>query len=242
VPRRESQIEPTARFEKVEIPLGEPVYGLESVPATLGVPEWWPTGSRVSVIIAHGSQKEDPLLQFLQEQLTERKLLTLRFHFPFVEAGKKRPDSQAVMLRVFRAAIGLLARDPTAAPAHVFLGGKNVGALAAAHAGTARLRLDGLFLLGFPLHKQGDTSKLRTERLFRVVSPILFATGTRDRNCELDVLRRIVLRIGAPTAIHAVEEADQGFKVTKKSTRTQEEVDREILGTVEAWIRKILGE
>ena len=206
------------------------------------MPEWWPTGSRVSVILAHGSQKEDPLLQYLQEQLTERKLLTLRFHFPFVEAGKKRPDSQAVMLRVFRAAIALLGRDPTAAPAHVFVGGKNVGALAAAHAGTARLRLDGLFLLGFPLHKQGDTTELRTERLFRVVSPILFATGTRDRYCDLDILRRISLRIGAPTVIHPVEDADHGFKVTKKGPHTQEETDQEILTTVEAWIQKILGE
>ena len=41
-------------------------------------------------------------------------------------------SGQAVMLRVFRAAVGLLGRDPTAAPAHLFAGGKNVGALAAA--------------------------------------------------------------------------------------------------------------
>ena len=218
------------------------MHGLESLPATLGVPEWWPTGARVSAILAHGSQKEEPLMQFLQEQLTEQKLLTLRFHFPFVEAGKKRPDSQAVMLRVFRAAIGLLARDPTAAPAHVFLGGKNIGALAAAHAGTARLRLDGIFLLGFPLHKQGSTTDLRTERLFRVVSPLLFLTGTRDRYCNLDLLRRVALRIGAPTVIHPVDDADAAFKVTKKGPRTQEESDQEVFTTVEAWIRKILGE
>lgn len=206
------------------------------------MPEWWPTGSRVSVILAHGSQKEDPLLKYLQEQLTERKLLTLRFHFPFVEAGKKTPDSQAVMLRVFRAAIALLGRDPTAAPAHVFVGGKNIGALATAHAGTARLRLDGLFLLGFPLHKQGSTTDLRTERLFRVVSPILFATGTRDRYCNLDLLRRVALRIGAPTEIFPVEDGDHAFKVTKKGPHTQEETHQRILSTVETWIQKILGE
>ena len=52
----------------------------------------------------------------------------------------------------------LLQSDPTAAPAHLFIGGKNVGALAAAHAATARLRVDGLFLLGYPLHKQDDPS------------------------------------------------------------------------------------
>ena len=80
-------------------------------------------------MIAHGSQKEDPLLEFLQQQLTERKFLTLRFHFPFVEAEKKRPDPAPVLLSTFRSAVTLLQSDPTAAPAHLFIGGKNVGAL-----------------------------------------------------------------------------------------------------------------
>jgi predicted alpha/beta-hydrolase family hydrolase len=235
-------LEPTARYEPVKIPLGEPVHGLESVPATLGIPEWWPTGARVSILIAHGTQKEDPHLEWLQQQLTERKYLTLRFHFPFVEAQKRRPDSPAVQLRTFRAAVALLGRDPTAAPAHLFVGGKNLGALGAAHAATARLRIDGLFLLGYPLHKQGDASELRSERLFRVICPILFVTGTRDRFCDLDALRRTVLRVGAPSVVHPVEEADQQFRVTRKSPRNQEEVDHEVLTTLEGWIHQVLGE
>ena len=235
-------MEPTARFDEVEIPLGEPVHGLESVPGTLGVPEWWPTGSRVSVVLAHGKEKEDPFLEWLQRQLTERKYLTLRFRFPFVEAGKRNPDDPTILIRTFRGALSLLASDPTAAPAHLFLVGKNLGALASAHAATARLRIDGLALLGFPLHKQNDPTELRSERLFRVICPILAITGTRDRFCDLDALRRTLLRVGAPTVIHPVEDGDHAFRVTKKSPRTQEEVDREVLTTLEGWIHKVLGE
>jgi len=234
-------MEPTARFEQVRIPLREPIHGLEAVSGVLGVPEWWPTGARVGVVIAHGSQKEDPLLEFLQQQLTERKFLTLRFQMPFVEAEKKRPDPPPVLLNTFRSAVTLLQSDPTAAPAHLFIGGKNTGALAAAHAATARLRVDGLFLLGYPLHKQDDPSVVQAERLFRVVSPILFLTGARDRHCDLAALRKVTLRVGAPTEIRSLEEADHAFRV-RKSERDPEDLQREVLAILEHWIRKIVGE
>jgi len=45
-------LEPTARYEDVRIPLHEPGHELESVSGVLGIPEWWPTGSRVGVVLA----------------------------------------------------------------------------------------------------------------------------------------------------------------------------------------------
>lgn len=234
-------VELTSRFEDIRIPLREPAHGLDSVTGILGVPEWWPTGARVGVVLAHGSQKDDPLLEYLQQQLTERKMLTLRFRFPFVEAGKKRPDPVPVMLATFRSAVTYLQNDPTAAPAHLFIGGKNVGALAAAHAATARLRIDGLFLLGYPLHKQDDPSVVQADRLFRVVNPILFLTGSRDRHCDLATLRKVTLRVGAPTEIRSIEEADHSFRV-RKAERDVEDLQREVLALLEHWIRKVVGE
>jgi predicted alpha/beta-hydrolase family hydrolase len=235
-------VEPTARFEQLRIPLREPVHGLDSVPATLGVPEWWPTGARVGVVIAHGAQKIDPLLEFLQKELTERKYLTLRFVFPFAEAEKKRPDSDEVLLRVYRAAVAMLHNDPTAAPAHLFIGGKNAGAAAAVHTATARTRVDGLFLLGYPLHKQDDPESVQADqRLSRVVNPILFLTGTRDRHCDLATLRRVRLRVGAPTEIHPVVEADHSFRV-RKSERNPDDVQREVLSVLDQWMHKVIGE
>ncbi len=231
-----------AQYEEIEIRLPEPVHGLEAVKGVLGIPEWWPTGSRISVVFAQGAAEDDPLIESLQRSLTERKYLTLRFCFPYQMAGKRKPDDPRVLQRTFHSAVNMLGRDPTAAPAHVFIGGKNTGALAAAHAATSRLRIEGIFFMGFPLHKQDNPEDLRAERLWRVVSPMLFLQGNKDRHCDLPALRKTLGRVGAPVQLHVVDEADHGLRVAKKSGRTPEEVHAEVLGTLEAWILKTLGD
>jgi predicted alpha/beta-hydrolase family hydrolase len=236
-------VEPSARFEEIRIPLPDPVHGLREVSAVLGIPRWWPTGSRVSVVLAHGTVGgySDPLIEYLHRDLTERRYLCLRFNFPFAEAGKRRPDPPQTLRHAFRAAVGALSRDPTAAPAHLFLAGKGVGAQTAADLSVSRVRAEGLILVGYPLHPRGKPERLQADQLYRVVAPMLFLQGTRDRNCEIDALRRTLARVGAPTALHLAEEADHHFKVLKKSGRTEEEVHREVVGVVDAWIEKILG-
>jgi uncharacterized protein len=235
-------VEAAAQFEEVKIPLPEPVHELEAVTGILGIPEWWPTGSRVSVVLAQGQRSDDALLQALQRHLTERRCLTLRFGFPFLEAGKRKPDPMPVLQRTYASALATLSRDPTAAPAHVFIGGQNLGALATAHAATARVRVEGLFFLGYPLHKQDDPSDVRAERLFRIVNPMLFVQGSRDRHCVLPTLRRTLARVGAPVQLHVVEEADHTLHVAKKSGRTPDEVRAEVAAILEAWIAKVLDE
>ena len=88
-------VEPSARFEELKIGLPEPVHELDSVSAVLGIPRWWPTGSRVGVVLAHGAGSDfsDPMIEGLQRELTERRYLSLRFNFPFAEAKKRRSDS-----------------------------------------------------------------------------------------------------------------------------------------------------
>ncbi len=236
-------VEPSARYEDVKIRLPDPVHGLDEVSGVLGVPRWWPTGSRVSVVITHGvtDDMDDPVLAHLHRELTERRYLTLRFNFPFAEAKKKRPDSDAVLRRTLRAAISALGRDPTAAPAHLFLGGKGLGGQVAADLAGSRVRVDGLFLLAYPLHPQGKPEKINPDQLFRVVSPVLFLQGSRDRTCEIDLLRQTLTRVGAPTSLFVSQEADRHFKVAKKSGRLEEEVRRELTENLDEWIEKVLG-
>jgi hypothetical protein len=237
-------VEPTARFEEVEIPLREPVGEVAKVSGVLGIPEWWPTGSRVGVVLAHSQRADlaDPQLVALHRALTERKYLTLRFNFPFAQAGRKTPDPLAALERTLRSAIAFLGRDPSAAPAHVFVGGKNLGAQAVVQLATTRLRFDGLFLIGFPLHVQDKPERTRAEALFRIVAPILFLQGSRDRLCDIATLRRTLTRVGAPTTLHVVEEADHFLRVPRRSGRTPEDVERELLAALETWIHKILGD
>ncbi len=235
-------VEPSARFEEIKIPLHESARGVTEVSAILGVPQWWPTGQRVGVALAHGVGRDvsDPVLEFLQRALTERRCLTLRFNFPFGEAGKKRPDPPEVLQRTFRAAIATMAQDPNAAPARLFLGGKGLGGAVAATLAGDRARVDGAFFMGFPLHPTGKPELVQPEQLFRVISPMLFLQGERDRQCDLDLLRRTLTRVGAPTTLQVIGEADQHFKVLKKSHRTEEEVQQELLACIYAWIQKIV--
>ncbi len=235
-------VEPAARFEQIKIPLADSAQGLSEVSGVLGVPRWWPTGARVSICLAHGARRDhtDPLIESLHRELTERQYLTLRFNFPFAEAKKRRPDSMQVLGRTFRAAIEALSRDPTAAPAHLFIGGVGLGGQVAAELAGSRVRVDGLFLLGFPLHPQGKPDELKAEELFRIVSPVLFLQGSRDRSCDLDVLRRTLLRVGAPSTLRITRDADHQFKVLKKSGRTPDEVQDELMNNIDTWVQKIL--
>ena len=236
-------VEPPARFEELKIALPEPVHGVGEVSAVVGIPRWWPTGARVAVVLGHGqgSDLSDPLVEHLHRELTERRYLCLRFNFPFAEASKRRPDSVHVLRRCYRAALGALARDPTATPAHVFLGGVGLGGQVAAGVAGARIRVDGLFLLGYPLHPQDHPDKVQPDQLFRIVAPLLFLQGSRDRTCDLDALRRVLRSVGAPTTLQVVEEADKNFKVLKKSGRSAEEVREELLASVDTWIQKVLS-
>jgi predicted alpha/beta-hydrolase family hydrolase len=236
-------VEPSSRFEQIKIPLHEAVHGVGAVSAVLGIPRWWPTGSRVGAVLAHevGRDLSDPMIEHLCRELTARRVLTLRFNFPFAEAGKQRPDPMLVLRRCYRMAVGTLARDPTAAPAHIFLGGMGLGARVAAEVAGERARVDGLFFLGYPLHPQGKPEKAEADALYRVVSPMLFVQGSRDRRCDLDVLRRTLARVGAPTALHVCQDADKLFSVFKKSGRSDAEVRDEVLGVIDGWILKILA-
>ena len=184
-------VEPSARFEEIRIPLPEPVHGLDSVSAVIGIPRWWPTGARVSVVVAHGAGRDmnDPVIEHVMRELTERRYLTLRFNFPFAEAKKRRPDTVQVLRRTLRAAVGVLARDPTAAPAHLFLGGKGLGGTVAADLATSRLRVDGLFFLGYPLHPAGKPEQAQADQLYRLIAPMHFVQGCPLCLPTLDAIR-----------------------------------------------------
>ena len=237
-------MEPTAQFEEIDIPLAEPIHGRETVRGVLGIPEWWPTGERVAVVIAHGSSGnyEDPLVEILARGLAERSYLTLRFNFPFAEAGRRSSaDTPLHLERCFKAALNALGRDPTALPARLVIGGVGIGGRVAAELLADRLRADGLFLLGFPLHPQHKPEETDPEVLYRATSPMLFVQGTRDRRCDGAALRSTLRRVGAPIELHDVVDADSNFHAPKKSGRTDPEIQAEVFAVVAGWIARRLA-
>jgi predicted alpha/beta-hydrolase family hydrolase len=246
IPENEGEVvEPSPKFEEITIPLPEPLGGVEQISAVLGVPEWWPTGARVAVAFAHGSASDmdDPVIVELHRRLAENKCLSLRFNFPFGELGKRTgTDSLEVMDRAFRAALSVLGRDATQAPAHLILAGKGTGARVAAKLATARLPIGGLVFLGYPLHPQDRKEKIEADSLYRITAPMLFLQGTRDRRCDVDTLRKTLGRVGAPTTLQVFEDADKDFKIPKRSQRTDEEVRGELYNSLRGWLSRVVGE
>jgi predicted alpha/beta-hydrolase family hydrolase len=242
-PKGNSFVEHAARYEDVKIPLRDPVHGLSELSGVLGIPEWWPTGARIGVVLAHGagSDMNNPLLVSVQKRLTDGGYLTIRFNFPFAEGKKKKPDEDLILEDAYSAALGILARDPTAAPAHVFVGGMQLGARIVANLSAARLRSDGVFLIGYPLHEAGKSDVVDARPLFRIIAPLLFIQGSKDKFCDLSALRKTLLRVGAPHSLFTLEEVDHRLIAPKKSGRPDEEIYAGLATKLEQWMSKILG-
>lgn len=206
----QEQVQNGARFQQVRIALSEPLDGVDSLTAEIGVPEWWPTGTRVAVAIAHGDgDMDDPLVTSLHRSLANRRFFTVRFNFPFAEAGRDIGNTPPEVLdKAFRAALSVLGRDPTSSPSQIFLGGTGIGALSAARLAASRFPVDGLFFLGYPLHAVGEPLRPEAELLYRLIPSMLFVQGTADPQCELDTLRRCLSRVGTPTSLRILQDAD----------------------------------
>ncbi len=213
------------------------------VSANLGFPEWWPSGSRVGLVLAHdvGSNMDGEVVTCLQRELVDRGVLTLRFNFPFAEAGRKRPDPDTLLDRAYRAAVAGLLGDPQNAPGRLVFAGLGLGCRVAAQTVAHGAKADALVCLGYPLHAAGKPSQLRADPLFRVICPTLFVQGTHDTHCRIDRLQTLLRRVGAPTRLATIEDADHALQPIKRTTRSAAEMRQEAGTAVQAFLVQVMG-
>jgi predicted alpha/beta-hydrolase family hydrolase len=163
----------------------------------------------------------------------------LRYQFPYMENGRRAPDSAPLLTATVRAAVNKAAE---LAPDLPFLaGGKSLGgrmtSTAASQEALANVR--GLVFFGFPLHPPNHPGAKRAEHLKRVTGPMLFLQGTRDTLADLNLLRPICADLGSRATLHVVDAADHSFHVLKRSGRNDKEILRELAQEVAAWARKL---
>lgn len=167
--------------------------------------------------------------------LSEAGIGTLRFQFPYMEAGSRRPDARPKLLATVRAAVAVAQETEPLLP--LLAGGRSMGgrmtSLAAAEAPLPGVR--GLVFFGFPLHPAGRPSTERAEHLERVELPMLFLQGDRDRLAELELLRPIVERLGGRATLHVVPNADHGFRVPRSTGTGSGDVSGRLARTIAAW-------
>ncbi|MCL7978613.1 MAG: dienelactone hydrolase family protein [marine benthic group bacterium] len=201
-----------------------------------------PSGAKALLVFAHGAGAgmQHPFMESVARELADRRIATWRFEFPYMAAGRKRPDRAAVLVDSVRGAV----RDAgvTAPDLPLFAGGKSLGGrMTSTAAAEAPLPgVQGIVFLGFPLHRPGDDSNERADHLSRVEVPMLFLQGTRDRLAEIDRIRRVCAALGPRSALHVVDGADHGFSVPKRSGRTDERVREELADAVAEWITRRL--
>ena len=224
----------TATGEPLEIQVGERVGRVSAL--LLRPAEPW-----AGYVLAHGAGAgmTHPFMESVARALVTRGLATLRYQFPYTEAGGRRPDPPRVLLATVRAAV---ARARELLPSlKLFAGGKSLGGRMTSHAAAER-QLDGvagLVFLGFPLHPPKRPAIERAEHLARVALPMLFLQGTRDDLADLTLVREVCAGLGERATLHVVEGADHSFGVLKRSGRTGSEVLDELADTIAGWARRV---
>ena len=200
-----------------------------------------PAQARACYVFAHGAGAgmTHPSMAAFAEGLAARDVATLRFQFPYMEKGSKRPDLPAVAQAAVRAAVDEAARLGAGLP--LFAGGRSFGgrmtSQAQAKAPLAGVR--GLVFVGFPLHPAGKPGTERAAHLSTIEIPMLFLQGTRDELAGLDLLNPVVDALGAKATLELFDDADHSFHVRARSGRNDAQVREAMLDATVAWMATI---
>ena len=202
-----------------------------------------PPRARACCVLAHGAGA-GMMHRFMAAAaagLAERGIASLRYQFPYMERGSKRPDPPKLAQATVRAAVAAAQAALPKLP--LIAGGKSFGGrmTSQAQAEAPLPGVRGLAFLGFPLHAAGRPSAERGEHLFSVHVPMLFLQGTRDALAALDELQPLCKKLGRRAALKLFAEADHSFHVPARSGRTDAEVFGELLDALADWVGGVIG-
>jgi predicted alpha/beta-hydrolase family hydrolase len=202
-----------------------------------------PPRARACLVLAHGAGAgmAHPFMAAVARELAQRGIASLRYQFPYMEQGGRRPDPPRRAHAAVRAAVAEAARALPRLP--LFAGGKSFGGrmTSQAQAAAPLPRVRGLAFLGFPLHPAGRPSRDRGEHLFEVAIPMLFLQGTRDALAELPQIEPLCGALGERATLRLFPDADHSFHVPARSGRTDSEVRGDMLDALAAWIDGLIA-
>jgi predicted alpha/beta-hydrolase family hydrolase len=200
-----------------------------------------PPNAWACYVLAHGAGAgmKHPFMAAVATGLAERGIATLRYQFPYMEKGSKRPDQPKVAHLAVRAAVREAIQLAPGLP--LFAGGKSFGGRMTSQAQGAEPlpQVRGLIFLGFPLHPAGQPSDERASHLFEVRIPMLFLQGTRDELANISLLEPLCKRLEARATLTLFEEADHSFHVPARTGRKDGDVLAELLGRLTAWVDQV---
>jgi uncharacterized protein len=198
-----------------------------------------PAGAFACYVLAHGAGAgmAHPFMAAVAAGLHARGMATLRYQFPSMENGSRRPDRPPAAHATVRAAVAAAAHLAPTLP--LIAGGKSFGArmTSQAQAEAPLSNVAGLAFIGFPLHPAGKPSDDRARHLAEVRIPMLFLQGTHDALADRKILTTTLVRLSGVATAHLVEYADHSFHVPARSGTTDTQVLQEVLNALAAWAR-----
>ncbi len=176
-----------------------------------------PGGADASLVVFHGAGAgmEHPFMAGFARAMADEGIAILRCNFPYIEAGRRSPDSPGVAIATVLAAFEA-ARGRAAAGEPVWVGGKSYGGRMASMAVADGLEAAGLVFLGYPLHPPGKPERARTEHLSSITVPMLFLQGTKDPFATSAVLEPTIADLAATATLHPIEGGGHSFERSRK--------------------------
>ena len=201
-----------------------------------------PPAARACYVLAHsaGAGMQHPSMRAIAAGLASLGVATLRYQFPYMERGSRRPDPPPLCHATVRAAVAAAARLAPGLP--LVAGGRSFGGRMTSQAqAIAPLEgVRGLAFLAFPLHPAGEPSDSRATHLAEVSIPMLFLQGTRDALAERALIEALVARLGARATLAFIEAADHSFHVPGRSGPSDQQVLSGALQRLAAWIDTLM--
>lgn len=200
-----------------------------------------PPQPRAAYVFAHGAGAgmTHDFMAALSQALHAESIATLRYQFPFMERGSRRPDAPAVAHAAVRAAVAAARELAPGVP--LLAGGKSFGGrmTSQAQAADPLPGVRGLAFVGFPLHPAGKPGVDRAAHLADVGLPMLFLQGTRDALAELALLQGVVQGLGPRATLHLEDDADHAFHVRASSGRSDAQVLRSLAAALAGWAARL---
>ena len=199
-----------------------------------------PDSAKFLLVLGHGASTNmrHATLQTIADRLADIGIATFRYNFPYMEPGGGGRSNPVSVVTV-RSAV---AAAHKAEPDLILLAGGHSysGRMTSTAASEAPLEnVHGIVFFSFPLHSPGEPDTKRAEHLSAVTVPMLFLSGTRDELADLSLLQPVCKKLGKRATLHLLDTSDHGFKVLKKSRKSEEDVFVEMARVVKEWASKL---
>ncbi len=191
------------------------------------------------IVLAHGAGAGHlhGNMQAIAEALAENQIASLRYNFPYMQAGKRRVDKSETAVDTIQAAVE---RARCCFDLPLFAGGHSFGGrMTSLAAAQGRISPQGLLFFSFPLHQPKKPDRKRAAHLADIAQPMLFLSGTRDRLAERDLLETVTGEL--PLAkVHWLETGDHSYVILKRSRTNPLDIFSEIGQTARSFVDDII--